>query len=512
MTSSNDTSHNDAAPSPASFRAEAEALALDILNLSRNTLMVHLRFLQPAFCALEFSPDPETTLATDGTFLYYQFLHILRSYRIKKELVMRDYLHTVLHCIFRHPFVGEKTDPDLWNLSCDIAVEAVITELNLPDTDCPRTAGQSRLLEPLKKELPLLSAEAIYHHFKTMKWDLETIFTLRDPFLADDHHIWYHLTSAPDEQETESDSSDDSDETKENQSGQKETADLSDQRSDKKEDPQELSGNAGNADSASEEKESSRNPEPFTDPKQRKKQWQDISARVQTDLETTSRQWGKKAGSLLAKLQLQNREKTDYSSFLRQFAVWGEEVTVNDEEFDYIFYTYGLKLYDNMPLVEPLEYREVKKIREFVIAIDTSASVRGETAESFLRKTCGLLLQEGTWFSSVRLHVIQCDSVIQSDTLITCREDLDHFLEHLELKGFGGTDFRPVFSYIEKLQKAHQLTAMKGLLYFTDGDGIYPDSPPPYKTAFLFPDRSQNIPPVPVWAIKAILDTESLNK
>ena len=65
------------------------------------------------------------------------------------------------------------------------------------------------------------------------------------------------------------------------------------------------------------------------------------------------------------------REKYDYGAFLKRFAVLGEEMHINDEEFDYVYYTYGLQLYGNLPLVEPLEYRENKRIREFVIAIDT---------------------------------------------------------------------------------------------------------------------------------------------
>ena len=72
-----------------------------------------------------------------------------------------------------------------------------------------------------------------------------------------------------------------------------------------------------------------------------------------------------------------NRERYDYTSFLKKFAVMGEVMKINDDEFDYIYYTYGLKLYENMPLIEPLEYKDVKRIREFVIAIDTSGSGRG---------------------------------------------------------------------------------------------------------------------------------------
>lgn len=468
-------------------QSQAESLAIDILKLSRNTLMVHLRFLQPAFCALDFAADPETTLATDGSLLYYQFLHVLRLYQIQKELVMRDYLHMVLHCIYHHPFVGKGVDPDLWNLACDIAVEAVITELDLPDTRCPRTDGQDRILNLLKKELPILSAEAIYHYLKAMDWDLETIAALRQPFLADEHQLWYQLTEISSKEQGKPDDT------------QSENPDSKDS------DPGEPESQNGK-----EEEESSDAPRPSQDLAAVKKQWEEISARVQTDLETTSRQWGEKTGSMLAALQLLNREKVDYRAFLRQFAVPGEEIRINDEEFDYIFYTYGLTLYENMPLVEPLEYQEVKRIRQFVIAVDTSASVRGELAEGFLRKTCQLLLQESTWFSVMELHIIQCDSNIQSDTQITSPEELENYLENLELRGFGGTDFRPVFSYVEQLQRAHRLANLKGLLYFTDGDGIYPDAPPPYKTAFLFLDRNQQIPTVPVWAIKAILDEQAI--
>ena len=39
------------------------------------------------------------------------------------------------------------------------------------------------------------------------------------------------------------------------------------------------------------------------------------------------------------------------------------------------YYAYGLSLYGNMPLIEPLETRETYKIRNFVIVLDTSYSV-----------------------------------------------------------------------------------------------------------------------------------------
>ena len=90
-----------------------------------------------------------------------------------------------------------------------------------------------------------------------------------------------------------------------------------------------------------------------------------LSKRIQIDLETFHKLQGNKAGNLVQSLKNVNREKYDYSSFLKKFAVLNEAMVVNDDEFDYVFYTYGLQLYKNMPLIEPLEYKEVKRINSF---------------------------------------------------------------------------------------------------------------------------------------------------
>ena len=118
---------------------------------------------------------------------------------------------------------------------------------------------------------------------------------------------------------------------------------------------------------------------------------------------------------MLQNLREINRERYDYSEFLRRFAVMGEVMQVNDDEFDYIFYTYGLQLYDNMPLVEPLEYKEVKRVKEFVVAIDTSGSVAGDTVQRFVQKTWNILKTTESFFTKINLHIIQCDATIQED-------------------------------------------------------------------------------------------------
>ena len=240
-------------------------------------------------------------------------------------------------------------------------------------------------------------------------------------------------------------------------------------------------------------------------------QWKKISERVKTELKSFSE--GKTGTEALEKnLEEVTRERYDYSEILRRFTVVGEDITVNDDEFDYIYYTYGLAHYGNLPLIEPLEYKEVEKVREFVIAIDTSASCQGAIVRAFLRKTYSILRDSGNFFHKVNVHIIQCDSQVQSDTKITCDEDFENFVRRGKLSGFGSTDFRPVFDYVEQLRDRGEFTGLKGLIYFTDGYGIYPERMPDYKVIFAFLGEDENRGPVPPWSMKVILESEALEE
>ena len=182
----------------------------------------------------------------------------------------------------------------------------------------------------------------------------------------------------------------------------------------------------------------------------------------------------------------------------------------NQDEFDYIYYTYGLSLYGNMPLVEPLEYKEVRRIKEFVIAIDTSGSVSGDLVQRFVTKTYNILRQQENFFTKINLHIIQCDAEVQEDRKITSQKDFDNYLDTMQLHGFGGTAFRPVFQYVDELVRAGEFTNLKGMIYFTDGRGIFPEKKPDYDAAFVFLDDGYDAPDVPVWAIKLVLQSEEI--
>ncbi|MCM1387672.1 MAG: VWA-like domain-containing protein [Bacillus sp. (in: Bacteria)] len=236
-------------------------------------------------------------------------------------------------------------------------------------------------------------------------------------------------------------------------------------------------------------------------------QWRKVSERIKADLKSFSKDKNN-AQSMEENLREATRQRYDYRDFLKRFMVMGETLQVNDDEFDYIYYTYGLSQYGNMPLVEPLEYKDANKIKDFVIAIDTSASCRGEVVQAFLQQTYQIMQQRENFFRKINVHIIQCDNEVQSDTKITCREDFDDFLKSGKLHGFGSTDFRPVFAYVEKLRQDGGFENLKGLLYFTDGYGIYPDRMPDYDTAFVFLREDGEAPEVPPWAIKVVITKE----
>ena len=188
----------------------------------------------------------------------------------------------------------------------------------------------------------------------------------------------------------------------------------------------------------------------------------------------------------------------------------GETLGVNDEEFDYIFYTYGLSLYENMPLIEPLEYKESRRIREFVVAVDTSASTSGELVQKFLQKTYNILKSTESFFSRVNIHIIQCDADIQEHVKISSEDEFDSYMDRMEILGLGGTDFRPVFDLVDKLIEAGEFSDLRGLIYFTDGYGTFPAHKPAYQTAFVFLDDEYREPDVPPWAIRLVLQDDEI--
>ncbi len=471
--------------------ARAQKLAGQIIDNAKNSLILKLRFLDTALCALKPQAREGGSVSTEGYFFHYYPKHILLTYKHEPNAIARDYLHTVLHCVFHHSFVGPAVNPERWNLACDIAVENAINELDLKGLECERVPEQQKIYDMLKGNVRLMSAEKIYRLLTQYNLSRRQFEELRTAFFADDHDLWY---LPPEEQNSEGGSD-----------GNNEQRDDSSEDSKDESQSSQNSGESSNDDG----KNSSNGNIPSRD--KLSDMWSEISRRAQVDLETTSKEWGDKTDSLTQTLGAINREHYDYSDFLRRFSSMGEAMRISDDEFDYIFYSYGMKLYHNMPLIEPLEYREEKRIREFAVVIDTSGSVEGEKVARFVQKTYNILKQSDSFFSRVNVHIIQADAEVKEDVKITCSEELEAYISQMKLTGFGGTDFRAAFKHIDELIENREFTDFKGLIYFTDGEGIYPQKMPDYPAAFVFVDK--DIPPaVPSWAIKLVLDEDEFER
>ena len=234
--------------------------------------------------------------------------------------------------------------------------------------------------------------------------------------------------------------------------------------------------------------------------------WQSIASKTQTSMQTVPTPDGPGGEAMTEQLSVAARDDVDYRRFLRRFAAPREVLRPDDDAFDYIYYSYGLQTYGNMPLIEPPETREEERIEDFVIAIDTSMSTSGALVREFLRSTYAILRSTDTFTRRLNIHILQCDDRLRSDTLIRSAEELRRYMAELPLTGGSATDFRPVFEHVQQLLDAGSFTNLRGLLYFTDGMGIYPAKRPPWETAFILLQEPPMTLKMPPWAIKLVLD------
>lgn len=199
-------------------------------------------------------------------------------------------------------------------------------------------------------------------------------------------------------------------------------------------------------------------------------------------------------------------QRGDYRSILIGLSSYREDSRLNPDEFQYSWYSYGLQLYGNMPFIEPLEYSEERKIADLVIVIDTSGSCEKDLVRVFLEETRGILEQERLFFRSFCLHLIQCDNRIQRDDCVHNKEEFEKYLGNLEIRGGGGTDFRPAFERIGELRQQGELRDLRGILYFTDGCGWYPKKEPDYQVWFVMLNHHFDAIDMPDWVHRLVLE------
>lgn len=432
------------------IEAGFENICRKILESSRNALYINMRYLDVALSSLAWEITTDIPrIGTDGLKIAYEPHYLADLYRENPMLVNRVYLHMVFHCIFRHLFRPCPEDRELWNLSCDMAVEVLIDGMHHRSIRMGVHPFRRAVYDELRKTLKVLTAEGIYRELKKADYRPEQRARMVQEFCIDDHTYW----PAPPEEE------------------------------------------------------GPKPPSPLM--AKIKKHWKDVSDRMQTEL-SIGREAGTEDGDLSDELAVENRERYDYRTFLKKFAVLKEEMQIDPDSFDYVFYSYGLRMYGNMPLIEPQEWKETHKIEEFVIVIDTSMSCSGDLVRKFLEETYHILAETESFFRKVHIRILQCDDAVRADQLITTGEELKQYMDHLQLYGDGGTDFRPAFTYVQQLIDQGEFKNLKGLLYFTDGKGTFPRKRPPYDAAFILFREDYKEVSVPPWAIRLMLDEEDL--
>ncbi|MCK4675973.1 MAG: hypothetical protein KAT61_08640 [Gammaproteobacteria bacterium] len=115
-----------------------------------------------------------------------------------------------------------------------------------------------------------------------------------------------------------------------------------------------------------------------------------------------------------------------------------------------------------------------------VVAVDTSGSIDQQEIQQFISEIDAIK-------SQVRASV----------TLLTCDSKLnygcpwkfeawDTFQFDVEIRGGGGTNFRPVFEWVEEQDRAPDL-----LVYFTDAEGVFPEVEPYFPVTWLVKGKSK---------------------
>ncbi len=454
---------------------------LRVLDAARTELYIDMRFMGAALSSLSYEMDlSTTTVGTDAVSIRFNPTYILKLFVEEPGKLNRTYVHMLLHCIFRHMYTSSKyEDTRLYDLCADIVVESLLDTMDYRCIYRVSSDFRDRWIALLEKELKVLTVEKLYRYFSDPEHEPKEreYEKLENEFRLDDHGFWLRL--------------------------QDENSDENRDKNDKEKPP--TDDMSGPQKESPDEKTSSKyiNPRRLMQIKNNEKNWDKEAKRLQTEIETIGKNAADKLGKLGWVLKFQNTKRTDYREFLKRFMVLREEGGIDLDSFDLGMYSFGLDFYGNMPLIEENEFREVRKVQELVIAIDTSASCKDSLVQQFLDETAGILLGSESFFQKIKIYIIECDDQVQRIETITGIDDMHRYSEGIHVEGGFGTDFRPVFEKVEELVKEGVFENLKGLIYFTDGYGIFPEKPTEYDTAFVFvEDEDYEDENVPAWAYK----------
>ncbi|MGB5520141.1 MAG: VWA-like domain-containing protein [Gammaproteobacteria bacterium] len=393
------------------------------LAIARTRLILDKPFLGALVLRLpmvEGDPSWCETTYSDGKTFYYNAGYIDA---LDKDQTQFALSHEALHCALSHFHRRGHRVKHRWELACDYAVNPLLINDGLKPT--PDAAHL--------REYEGMTAEEIY------------------PCLEDNEN------DGERDLERKSDSQDDSQDNE-----NEENRDMSDGGSDKerqKNDAQDGSGNETEEPDGSGAKGAPK-PNPLSPQEQEdlSTQWQQrLAAAAQTALQN-----GKLEGEMARMVDFLLQPKLPWRMLLASFM----SMTARD---DYSYSRPSTRRGD--PAVYPsLRSHETN----VVVVIDTSGSISADEIQEFISEIDSIK-------SQVRARI----------TLLTCDSDLNHgcpwifepwdeFAMDVEIRGGGGTNFKPAFNWVEDQDNNPDL-----LMYFTDAEGVFPEVEPMFPVLWL---------------------------
>ena len=166
-------------------------LGTRILNQSRYELSLSMRHLARALDRLPYEMDFNTQrMGTEGERIHFHPEFIFQLFMESPQKLNRLYMHSLLHCLFRHIFKNEGKKEEIWNMACDIHVEYVLDSLDVDLLRRPAGEYREQTFQRLEEKIKTLSAERIYQYLEEADLDYDAWERLEREFYKDDHVFW----------------------------------------------------------------------------------------------------------------------------------------------------------------------------------------------------------------------------------------------------------------------------------------------------------------------------------
>ena len=368
------------------------------------------------------------TTATDARHFYFNPAYVARLTLEQTQFVLA---HEAMHCALSHFARRNHRQKHRWDVACDYAVNMILDEERMAPPDNALMSASYRGL----------TAEEIY-----------PLLHEDPPEETQDTHLFDNNPPEGGEGEPEE---------QERQDGQGQEQDGDSEPNDGEGNSESSQTDQGEARQASE----SPQPPPPADPDKLDEQWKSrLAAAAQA-----ARQAGKLSQSLMRFVDDLLAPQLPWRALLARYMM-------NAARDDYSFQRTSRR--EGEALMPRLYSQGVR----VAVALDTSGSVTREELQAFLSEIDALKAQ-------VRADVI----------LHACDDKLDPagpwkyaLWEAMDLpdqiSGGGGTDFRPVFDWLQREQSNPDL-----LVYFTDAEGRFPEREPAFPVVWLVKGKA----PVP---------------